>query len=319
MKKNISVSSYLILSLISLIFFQSASIAQEETRFEMVPVSEEAFYTMTQFFQYDREIPLEARVIERNETPDYIREKIVFLGVRDSRVPGYLTIPRTGAPPYPCILQLHGHAVGGKSIWWEGNRGRRITEALLSSGFALLALDAQYEGERKANNDYESSIVFVKRGWFHEFRETVVQSIVDYRRAIDYLSTRAEIDTNRIGVFGYSLGGIMTFLLTGVESRIKVSVAAVTPLMGKGSPADNSKFDNYQLSAISPRNYARAINNRPFLMLMGKKDFYYTVDEAQQVFDLIDSQTKNIMLYDSGHQLPVDYIETAVKWFQEHL
>ena len=111
----------------------------------------------------------------------------------------------------------------------------------------------------------------------------------------------------------------MTFFLTGVEPRVKVSVAAATPLMGKGSPADNPNYSNYQLSAISPRNYARAIDNRPFLMLMGSKDIYYTGDEARQVFELIESQTKDIIFYESGHQLPGDYIEATVGWFQNHL
>lgn len=319
MKKNIIFSSHIMVSFIGLFFSHSSIFAQVETRFKMLPVSEEAFYTMIQFFQYDRDIPLDARVVEKYETSDYIREKIVFLGTRDCRVPGYLAIPKKGPTPYPCVLQLHGQDAGGKSSWWRGDSAGPVTQALLASGFALFSLDAQYEGERKAYNDYESSIVFLKDGRFHKYRETVVQSTVDYRRAIDYLSTYKEIDINRIGVFGYSFGGIMTFLLTGVEPRIKVSVAAVTPLMGRGSPADNPNFANYHLSAVSPRNYARSVNNRPFLMLMGKKDFYYTVDEAEQVFELIDSQMKNLIFYDSGHQLPIDYIETTVKWFQEHL
>jgi len=67
--------------LVSLIYSQSFLFAQEETGFEMLPVSEEAFYTMIQFFQYDKDIPLEARVIEKVETTNYIREKIVFQGV----------------------------------------------------------------------------------------------------------------------------------------------------------------------------------------------------------------------------------------------
>lgn len=317
MQKNTKSTLHAIFALVCLISFRSAAVAQEETRFEMFPVSEEAFYTMIQFFQYDKEIPLGGRVVDKDEAPDFIREKIVFLGANDSRVPGYLTIPTTGTSPFPCVLQIHGQP-GSKSGWWKDDPGK-VTESLLSSGFALLALDAQYEGERVANNDYQSSIRFVERGWFHKLREMVVHSTVDYRRAIDYLATRPEIDTERIGVIGYSLGGMMTFLLTGVEPRVKVSVAAVTPLMGKTSPGNAPQFANYQLSAISPRNYGQAMNNRAFLMLMGNEDFYYTVDEARQVFDLIDSKTKDLIFYDCAHKLPTDHVEIAVKWFKEHL
>lgn len=57
----------------------------------------------------------------------------------------------------------------------------------------------------------------------------IVQSVIEYRRAIDYLETRSEIDTDKIGLIGYSIGGVMTFILTGIDSRIDVSVACVTP------------------------------------------------------------------------------------------
>jgi len=321
MKEKYRYGPYVIL-ILTCLFFSHASIkGQDEKPYEMVPVSEEAYSTMTQFFQYDKEIPLNARVIERVELPECFREKIVFSGSHNSRVPGFLAFPKTGSSPYPCILMLHGLDGGGKSRWWNGDSviDLAVREVILTSGYAILALDAQYEGERKANNDYASAMEFIKHGWYHKLREMLVESTVDYRRALDYLETRNEIDTSRIGVFGYSMGGMMTFFLTGTDSRIKASVAAVTPLMGKKTPLEISEYANHQLSAITPRNYTRAINNRPFLMLMGEKDFYYTVDEAQQLFDLINSQTKGLIFYNSGHHLPIEYAEEVVRWFNNHL
>ena len=59
-------------------------------------MSQEAYEAILQFYEYDTDMPLEARVLEREEHPTYIREKIVFNGVRDSRVPGYLGLDALG-------------------------------------------------------------------------------------------------------------------------------------------------------------------------------------------------------------------------------
>lgn len=300
-----------LLLLLVLLFLNPGSIyAQNAAPFNMEPISEFAFKVMSQFFQYDEGIPLEARVVEKQDTSEYVREKIVFRGVRDSRVPGYIAVPKTGSPPYPCVLQLHG-LTASKSVWWDENSfasGGHITNGLLAAGYAVLSLDAQYHGERLINNDYESPDVMVfQKNWGNRIREMVVQSTIEYRRAIDYLDTRGDIDTARIGMIGYSMGGLMTFYLTGVEPRIKVSVACVTPTV-----KDN-------LSVTAPQNFATVIDDRPFLMLMGRTDQFYTVQEGQQLYTLIDSQTKDLIFYDSGHRLPKEYTKKALNWFQTHL
>ena len=193
-----------------------ASWAQGNSSASMPTIGPEAFEVMRHFYSYDAGIPLEARILDRFEAEDYVREKIVFRGIRNSRVPGYLAIPKSGAPPYPCVLLLHGIG-SSKEDWWKEDSfpsGGQLTENLLASGFAVMALDAEYHGERMINNDFESPMVFTfEKGWILRARDMMVQSVIEYRRGIDYLSTQAEIDTSRIGVIGYSMGGMMTFIL----------------------------------------------------------------------------------------------------------
>jgi len=40
-------------------------------------LSDEAYQAVLQFYQYDEGMPLDARVVEKQLTPDYIREKVV--------------------------------------------------------------------------------------------------------------------------------------------------------------------------------------------------------------------------------------------------
>jgi predicted esterase len=276
----------------------------------MEPIGPEAFEVMREFYNYDREIPLLARMVEFQDEADFVREKIVFRGIRDSRVPGYLAIPKNSAAPYPCVLLLHGIG-GSKEDWWEDNSisGKQLTKQLLTLGFAVLSLDAEYHGERIINNDYESSAVFTfENGWLFRARDMVVQSVIEYRRAIDYLATRTEIDSSKIGLIGYSMGGMMAFNLTAVDPRIKTSVACVMPVLKEAH------------SAMAVHNFAPYIADRSFLMLVGQNDeINYTVDQAQQLLDLIVSNVKQIVIYQGGHKLPAEWTQKAIEWMERYL
>jgi hypothetical protein len=50
------------------------------------------------------------------------------------------------------------------------------------------------------------------------------QMVLDHRKVLDWLETRLELDANRIGSFGVSMGGIKNALLTSLDPRIKASV-----------------------------------------------------------------------------------------------
>lgn len=51
--------------------------------------------------------------------------------------------------------------------------------------------------------------------------------VVDHRLVIDWIATRAELDSSKIGVFGVSMGGIKAALLLGLDQRIKAGVIAL--------------------------------------------------------------------------------------------
>jgi len=55
-------------------------------------------------------------------------------------------------------------------------------------------------------------------------------------------------------------------------------------------------------------------------MLNGEKDdFNCTVSEANQLFELIDSDKKDIIFFNSGHYLPEEHAPEAVNWFVTYL
>lgn len=120
---------------------------------------------------------------------------------------------------------------------------------MIKSGRAVLSLDSYAHGQRAYRSEYEPPVV-----WFHQknqvyrFRDLMMQTVIDYRRAMDYLETRKEIDREKIGLIGISLGAFQGGVLAGVDERVKVPVLIVggAGLMDEVNPATFAPY-------ISPR------------------------------------------------------------------
>ena len=268
--------------------------------------SAEVFEAIRSVFEYNREAPLQAESLGKRDFAAYSREKIVFNGVQQSRVPGLLMLPTAGSRPFPVVILLHG-ITGSKESWFEPDGwayGPRVIDPLVAAGIAVLALDARYHGERGSEGGYRVP------NDINDIRDFVVETVIEHRRAMDYLATRGDIDTTRIGLLGLSMGGMETFALTAVDSRVRVAVAGVTPI---------GATRNFVTIPVAPQTFAGAIRTTPFLMLMGRTDEYYTVDEARQVFESLPSPRKELVFYESGHRMPPEYAAKAVSWLVQYL
>jgi dienelactone hydrolase len=274
------------------------------------PIGDEAYRAVLSFFDYDRSVPLDPRILSKVETPEYVREKIVFTGGRGDRVPGFLAWPKAGRPPYPIVLQLHAGAMS-KDSWWQDDsfeRGGQVTRSLLAAGIAVLALDAQFHGERSANNDYlPIQELYFEKQWFGRFRDLIVETGRDWLRALDYLANRTEVDLNRIGAIGHSMGGIVTTHLAALELRVKVVVCCVSAL---------SESRLYPLAAV---NFAPRMWDKHVLILAGRSDPLVSVADSEHLFSQIQSSDKQLEFFDSDHRLPETYLDLAVSWLLTRL
>ena len=134
----------------------------------------------------------------------------------------------------PAVLLMHGSG-GDKDV----NYIHGLSEALVRRGFITLSIDAQYRGDRvrpgRVNDIKPDSFTW---------RDAWVQTVIDLRRAVDYLETRPDVDKSRIGYLGVSMGGILGGILGGVEERV-ACFALVVPGGGFVELAKNvDKFPN---------------------------------------------------------------------------
>ena len=271
-------------------------------------VSNEVYQAIAQFFDYDKNIPLDAKIIAKDNFENGKREKIIITGVNNSKVPAYLLIPNDDAVAHPIVFLVDG-IYGSKERWLEDDswpKGGLVTKALLDNGFAVMTLDAIYHGERAFEND------FVPPPWPRKFpykaRHMFMNTAVEYRRAMDYIMTREDIDASRIGFLGLSMGGLITFELTSIDSRIKSAVAGLTPVW---------KAPEFQ--PWLPSTYASRIKCRSFLMFMGNEDPVYTMKDARQLYNLIPVSQKEFVAYNVQHEPPAEYAQKVTDWFLKSL
>lgn len=274
---------------------------------DQTPMDDKSWTVLKEFYQYDTGVPLDAKIVLTQQLPNCIRYKIVFTGARNSRVPAWLAVPKSGNGPYPLVIGCHG-GFGSKDNFWDVLDRHNFINPMLEAGFALFFMDSVYHGERSHENDYDDLRKILEEGMKYSFSDLIIRTTIDLRRALDFLQKRDDIDITKTGVFGHSMGGIITFLLTAVDSRIRAAVPCVGP------PAYSAM--TYPTWLV---HYAARFRNQPVLMLYAKKDTTYTPEEAENLFRFINSETKEIIWFDSGHSLPPEWSGRAVSWFKTHL
>jgi len=159
----------------------------------------------------DRQRPISAQVLSVSKQETYTLEQLTLDLNGLETVPAYFIRPLT-AGPYPCVLYNHAHGGDYKLGKDELIRGRAIlqqppyAEALATNGMAALCIDTWLFGERSGRTESE---VFKQMLWHGQVLWGMM--VYDSLRAVDYLCTREDIDSTRIGTLGLSMGSTMAW------------------------------------------------------------------------------------------------------------
>ena len=193
-------------------------------------------------------------VVRQVTTKQFEAQWLRFSSEESERVPGLFVKPRRVRGPLPVILALPGGhrtkdlMLFGHEQWplpFEiesphhrfpveklGNYEPLPLTFLLDHGFALMSIDARVFGAR-ANDRPDNTAdrgAFTAASWsqYHrlmrravlEGRSAAAMEVWDIIRAIDYLETRDDVDTSRIGCLGSSMGGNLSWMTAIIEPRI---------------------------------------------------------------------------------------------------
>jgi cephalosporin-C deacetylase-like acetyl esterase len=274
--------------------------------------------------------PLKMQITGRIERELYRIEKIVFQSMPGLYVTGNFYVPKDAAKPLPAILYLCGHSPNpcGAKVEYQD---RAIWFA--SHGYACLVLDTLEFGEVAGIHHGTHNLNMWN--WLSLGYTPAGVEVWSAMRALDYLETRREVDSSRIGLTGISGGGAMTWYTAAVDERI-AAAAPVCSTFTFGSQAAHWLASG-QCDCIYYNNtyqwdfpiVGALIAPRPLLIISGRKDTIFPPDGYHEVFQ----RTKRIYdLYagansdhirevddDVGHSDPPLFLREARQWMQRWL
>jgi dienelactone hydrolase len=246
---------------------------------------------------------LRPATLETRAFPGYTREKIVFDSRQGVSVLAYVLLPEKAKRPAPVMICVPGHGRGVDDIVGIDDKGADRTDKagyqhdfalqVVEAGMAAVAIEPMGFGcrrdplnarqglSRKACDPVSGGALMVGQtmiGW----------RVWDVMRTSDYIATRAELDSSRIGLMGISGGGTVTVFSTALEPRIRAAMVSGylnTFRDSVGSLAHCS--DNYVpgiLEWAEMYDIAGLIAPRPLFVESGEKDNIFPIKASIESF-----------------------------------
>ncbi len=273
------------------------------------PVPDQVYQVYRDQFSYDAKA-LNARIESTDDTPrDWIKQKITFDTAYGGRMAAYLFLPKNARPPFQTVVYFPGSsAVDQRSshnleqfVWFEVD-----LTFLPQAGRAVLF--PVYIGTFERPDPRMTSSASADRT-SRAYVEYCIQLVKDFKRSIDYLESRDDIDRDRIAYFGFSWGGWMGAVITAVEERLSASIIKASGLRNLPQP-------------VNPINYVTRVT-LPTLMLNGKYDLTFPFEwSAKAMFDLLGTSPadKAQKVYDTDHYIPRnELIKETLAWLDKYL
>lgn len=276
-------------------------------------------------------------VVGTIERDGYNIDKVYYESRPNHHVTANFYYPVTGGGPFPGILVTCGHYPVAKAI----NLYQDLCIDLVKSGFAVLIVDPICQGERNQIINPENGELYysnqsgTKAHSRLDVGATLVGSAImayelwDNYRSIDYLYTRTEVDTSKIGCTGSSGGGAQATYLVAFDQRIKVAAVnsyimnepTLFKTIGPQTGSQNLSYEG--LYEIDHPEYIAMFAPKPFMILAGTQDFFdingthETYAEAQKIYDILGvPDNLGYFEYNDGHGYSQPKREEAVKWFR---
>ena len=281
-----------------------------------------------------RRVPLEVKILKQERTPKYQRIKLTYAAEPGDRVPAYLLMPHDIQGKAPAMLCLHQTTRIGKDepTGLGGRPTLGYAHELASRGYVAIVPDYPSFGDypydfRKASDRYASGSM---------------KAIWNNLRALDLLETLPEVDPDRIGCIGHSLGAHNAIFTAVFDLRIRAVVSSCGftafhdyyqgDLAGWTSDRympriradyqndpDRVPFDFHELvAALAPRPFfaGAPLHDGNFEVAGVKK----VVASASEVYKLRGAEQKLHVVYpDCGHDFPDPVRQSAYEWLDRQM
>ena len=280
----------------------------------------------------DRKVAFDVNSLEESDEGTFVRHKLSLRVEKDDRLPVYVLVPKAKGkkPAVVCLHPTSKEFGKGVAVGVGGKSDRHYAVHLAERGYVAIAPDYPNMGEYKFDA--------YKNGYI----STSMKSIWNHMRCVDYLISRLDVDGDRIGVIGHSLGGHNAIFLGVFDERVKCIVSncgfCSFPKYMKGNlagwshdgymPLIKTKYDlkPEKMPWDFPEAVA-ALAPRAFLASAPVKDHNFDVDgvkdciaAAKPVYKLLGAEGNLQANYpDADHNFPEDVRKVAYEFLDRAL
>ncbi len=283
--------------------------------------------------------------LSREDRGDYVLEKFQFDNGAGATVPGWLLLPKNRSGQAPAILYCHRHGglynLGKEELFETNHLPNPPGPALAARGYVVLAIDTYCFGERNGKGPDGPTEKGTEGEWTAaKFNLWVGRClwgmmIRDDLMALDYLASRPEVDTNRMGVTGMSMGATRSWWLMALDDRLKAGVP-VCCLTRAQNLIENGLLSAHGIYYFVP-NLLKHFDNeaivaliapRPVLFLDGDQDKNAPVDgihaieaAARPAWRLYGKENnfQSIVYAGQGHLYTPEMWSKTLAWLDEQL
>ena len=284
--------------------------------------------------------PARGEVLDRKVYDDVIVEDLVLTSPQNPAdpIPAYLTRPRGASGRLPALICLHGTRrnrdfLVEERYWFERDKAKLHGWAreLARRGFATLGITQRCHDGRVVPNIWEWAKKEQLRG-----RTAMGGLVEDAICAVDYLADQCpDVDPARIGMAGFSLGGIVTFYTTVADPRIRAAAPACGAVGSLEALIDHGKTEFHSTYYYVPgllrvgdhADLTRAIAPRALLILAADRDDGMPLDGIRDLeakgrvtyAGLGRADAFAVRIEAGDHNFTPDMLDGMVKWFGTNL
>lgn len=296
-----------------------------------------------------RPSPQKVRVVSRELRRGYTLERVAIDNGEANDISALLLVPEKRAARAPAILWLHSSTPDKTQLIAVSGGMEPLGEAMVRAGYVVLAPDACWYGDRAENlpggvletyqrGDGESARIVQDRYlklnlWLGRTLWGVF--VRDDQIALDYLASRPEVDAQRIGATGMSMGSTRAWWLAAVDERVAatVGVACLTRyqnLIAHGNLRGHGLyyFSYGLLKHFDTEGVLALIAPRPFLALTGDLDYGSPVDGIRVLEEKVGhvyravgapDRFRSIVYPNEGHVYTARMRQEMFGWFERWL
>jgi dipeptidyl aminopeptidase/acylaminoacyl peptidase len=223
---------------------------------------------------------------------------------------------------YPTLLRIHGGPNGQDEHAFSFER-----EIFAANGYVVVAVN--YRGSNGRGSAYQKAI----------FADWGGKEVIDLLGAMDHVQKLPYVDANRLGIGGWSYGGILTDYTIATDGRFKAATSGAGSALQLSMYGVDQYITQYEqeigppwkspdlwIKISYPFFHADRIKT-PTLFMVGEKDFNVPAAGSEQMYQALRSLgvDTQLVIYPSqfhGITVPtykVDRLQRYLGWYDKYL